>query len=229
MNKTALALLSLVAVTATSGVASARTPQKVPAKGAPVPICNFLVGAKGAGKTLLAADDQLDILSADIGSDKVNFTVVLRLANLAPTDLNTPGGRNYYLQFTAPGQPNTLYVSAGIDPVQDNTAVLLDTQTFDFGALVPAAGGASTYTSAGTTATGKIDYTAHTITINVPVAAWSTLAKMNPGVVLSAVEADATYVVGVAGTGLIEKGNTVAATKSFTLGVPTCVVPGKLG
>lgn len=199
-------------------------------------ICNLMTGQPGAGQTKTGADPQLDILSADLGSDAKNFTAVLRMSSLSATDTNTPGGRNYYVQFNAPGQANVMYVSAGIDPVQDALPAVslpvygsVKPPTFDYGSLVPQAGGSSLYTSAGKgDATGKIDYTAHTITINVPVPSWASLAKMTPGVKLTAIEADATYIVGVAGSGNVQKGDTITAAKPFVLGTPSCVVPGKI-
>lgn len=223
MNKTAVLVLAALAATATSGVASAY------AQSGGGPACNYIVGQPGAGHTFTGSDNQMDILSADIGSDSRNVTVVLRLAALAAVDPNTSGGRTYRLTFQAPGQPDTLYISAVVDPVQNTTASTLGTQTFDFGAMVPVAGNPAHSVSAGTGATGRVDYTAHTITLNVPVASWSPLAVMTPGVVLSAVAASASYVIGAAGSGVAGTGNTVKATTGFTLGTPTCVVPGTLG
>lgn len=224
MNKTVVLALAAVVATATTGIVSAAA-----ATTGSAPACNYLVGQPGTGKTLLSADNQMDILSADIGSDSANVTVVLRLADLTALDPKAPGGRNYSLQFTAPGQARTLYLTAEVDVVQSTAGTAMGTQTFDFGALVPDGnGGAPLHVSGGRAATGALDYSAHTITLNVPVASWSPLAAMTPGVVLTSVAATATYVIGVAGSGVAGTGNTVKATTGFTLGTPTCVVPGKL-
>jgi hypothetical protein len=71
---------------------------------APKPVCKLVNDAKGDTASPApdaALDSQLDIVSADVATDRRNLTVVLRLAALTQSDAGNPQGRIYEFDFTA--------------------------------------------------------------------------------------------------------------------------------
>ncbi|MCA1711188.1 MAG: hypothetical protein LC789_05925 [Actinobacteria bacterium] len=200
-----LALGVCAALAAATGVAAAAPKAK--------PVCNLVSDAKGDGSVAGVApnDGNLDVLSADVASNGKVITAVLRLASFSAQDAQAPFGRTYYMGFSAPGAENQLYLSVGIDPVLG--------ETYDFGDLQ-----GNLYTSAGT-ATGSIDAAKGILTVTAP-ADLGGLTTLKKGVKITDLEAKTTALVGVLGSGLVATADT-ATGSSYTVGAPSCVVPGK--
>ncbi|MCU1672093.1 MAG: hypothetical protein JWN77_206 [Frankiales bacterium] len=198
-----LALGVCAALAAATGVAAAAPKAK--------PVCNLVTDAAGDAAVAGPSDKNLDILSADVASNGKVVTAVIRLAGYSDTDTQAPFGRTYYVGFNAPGDENQLYVSVGVDPVLG--------ETYDMGDLQ-----GNLYTSSGS-ASGSIDAAKGVLTVTAP-ADMGGLVSLKKGTKLTDLEAKATALVGLAGTGLVQTVDD-ATGGSYTVGTTSCVTPGK--
>jgi hypothetical protein len=206
--------LALAAVLALAGAGLAHAAAPV------APSCNLLVDDKGDAQFLGAVpnDANLDITSADVASDAKTITAVLRLAAYADTDPQSPLGRGYYVLFNAPGLDFPIYFNMQITP---------DLTRFAWGDRETLATGNGSYVKKGD-ATGVIDAAKGEIRISVPVSDVKGIAKVAPGAKLSSLTANATAVLGTSATGgLVSTVDDAASSKTYTMGTPSCVVPGK--
>jgi hypothetical protein len=204
-----LALGVCAAVAAATGVASAAPKAK--------PVCNLITDAKDdAG--VVTAQPGMDILSADIATDKKNITAVFRLAG-APTAANpqAPGGTDYYFSFTTADASDPQFLHMSLPPVGAPTFATGQTTSV---------GGQNTSTDDGDVATGSI--AGNVVTITAPTSAFGGRINLKPGHKLNGLTAEVFAQIGVPGVGgLLENVDTGSASKSYVAGTPSCVVPGK--
>ena len=201
----ALALALLPALLA-AGAATA-----APAKAKPV--CDLIKDAAGDGAVVTASAD-LDILSGDLASDGKKITAVLRLAG-DPSAANPQalGGKNYYVSFTAGGQPQ--FLAAEFAPV------LGATYSTGFEEDVNGVGNKTSDTEP---ATGKVD--GNVITITAPLSAFGGRASLKPGKKLSGLTAEVFALVGTGATGGLLALADDATGSGYTAGAASCVKPG---
>ena len=203
--------LAIAGISTQAGAASKPKPKPVK------PVCNLLTDDAGDASFLPGvADDNLDILSADVATSAKTLTVELRLKSYSATDTNAPFGRNYYVLFSAPGQPNPIFLSYSVGPLASSAS---------YGDLEPGAG-ASSYTPKGT---ATVAVAGTNITLSAPIADLSSLAAIKPGTKLTDLNANATVLVGVpdnpaVGTpGVVFSADTATGGKSYIAGTPSCV------
>lgn len=198
-----------------AGHASAATKAK--------PVCNLITDDAGDAN-LIGPDpnhDALDILSADLATDKKNVTAVIRVKKLATTDPTiAPTGMRWQLSFTQDGEIIALAAHASA------TGVI----TYDGSYKTTAEKTGHIYTGG---FTGTFDATANEIHITAPVSLLSGQATLKPGTMLSDLAADAYSDVSVqvpqAGVGAADAIpiDTATSAKPYAAGTPSCVTPGK--
>lgn len=209
-----------VAVTGSLVLSSLVAGGAVAAPAKPKPVCNLFTDAKGDGTGLLLTDrdylpndPQLDILSGDVASDGKTITAVLRLADLQKTDANAPTGRTYYVNF-------------GVGEVELNLSAAVDSD----GSATYNAGYQDTASRAGLGAvTGVLDLAKKEVRIHAPLTIFKDKAVLKAAGRLDYVEGLAQRYIGnrTAGRGVTPSADTTESGKSYTLGAPSCVVPGK--
>ena len=224
-TRAVLALSAILAGGVSAGAANAaiKKPKPVP------PVCNLVTDGAGDGEiralttgpAVPVADDNTDILSADIASDAKNITAVIRLKAVGASDQYAPTGTAYLLQFTAVGHDLPIYLLAS-NPTGG-------TPVGKFGDVD------------GTSLTSKGDATVtianNEVHITAPVAAVTAAlgAKLGAGSKLSGLSVRTGGIFGNApGNGAPIGGgyatlyyDTADGVKSYTAGAKSCVTPGK--
>jgi hypothetical protein len=204
-----LALSVCAAVAAATGIASAAPKAK--------PVCNLITDDKDdAG--VVTAQPSMDILSADVASDKKNITAVFRLAG-APTAANpqAPGGTDYYFSFTTSDVADPQFLHMSLPPVGAPTFATGQTTSV---------GGQNTSTDDADAATGSI--VGNVVTITAPTSAFGGRINLKPGHKLTGLTADVYAQVGVPGVGgLLENADTASGPKPYVAGTASCVPVGK--
>lgn len=208
------ALAVTVLVVASFGVATSNAAAK--------PVCNLVEDAKGDTFLVRSQDTAgaygpdepaVDIVSADLASDKTNITAVIRVAKLAKTSGTAPTGLTFRLQFaSASEQDENMYLSASTTG---------STDTFVAGTRAITANLSTKIADA----TGVFDLAKSEVRITVPLKVFAAQG-LKPGAVLSLTGLDQTA------SRLLPNGGGVFADvarseKSYTAGTPSCVVPGK--
>ena len=205
-----LAIGVCAALAAATGVASAAAPKAKP-------VCNLITDDKDdAG--VVTAQPGMDILSADVASDKKNVTAVFRLAG-PPSAPNpqAPGGTDYYFSFTTSDASDPQFLHMSLPPVGAPTFATGQTTSV---------GGQNTSTDDADAATGSV--TGNVVTITAPVSAFGGRINLKAGHKLTGLTAEVFAQVGVPGVGgLLENVDTASGSKSYVAGTPSCVVPGK--
>ncbi len=228
----ALALVAVAAVMA-SGVA-----QAAPAKGkkpAP-PVCNliedtksdtFLVRSQDSQKAYGPQEDALDLVSEDVASDGVTLTAVVRVVKLATRVGSAPGGTDYRVQFTIPGQDGTkenFVLNARTDSSGAPSFLL---------ALRTIVGASQSVSQKVADATGAFDLAKNEVHISVPVASVKSGSNVlgKDGLLLFSgldqTSSRSTFVNPATGTATATFADVTATEKSYKVGTPSCVVPGK--
>ena len=155
----------------------------------------------------------LDITSVDVASDAKNITAVVRVTKLAKTAQSAPGGLSFRVQFATPDQSDeNLYLNAFTNGSAD---------AFSAGTRAITANVATKLADV----TGVFDLVKNEVRITAPLA---TFAKqgVKPGVVVSFDGLDQTASRGLAAD-RAAFADVALSEKSYTLGAPSCVVPGK--
>lgn len=205
-----LAVGVCAALAAATGVATAAAPKAKP-------VCNLITDDKGdAG--VVTAQPSMDILSADIASDKKTVTAVFRLAG-PPTAPNpeAPGGTDYYFSFTTSDASDPQFLHVSVPPAGAPTFATGQTTSV---------GGQNTSTDDADPATGSI--VGSVVTVSAPTSAFGGRISLKPGRKLLGLTADVYAQIGVPGVGgLLENADTAAASKPYVAGTASCVVPGK--
>lgn len=229
--KTRAAVLALaLLVPAGAGVAAA-APK---AKPKPVkPVCNLVADAAGDAEVNgVPGGAGDDIVGGDVASDGTTLTGVVRMAGLAANDPEWLNGRSYFLEFTAPGSPDVLYLQARAYP----TGVIY---SYGYSGVDPTSGINTSYSLG--PATGVIDVAAKEVRVSAPVKGFvdGAKAKLARGAKLSGLGA---RVFRQGGQGLVpsqEVGGTrvplsglnvlfdEAFGTSYVVGTPSCVAVGK--
>ncbi|MCU1590343.1 MAG: hypothetical protein JWP11_1599 [Frankiales bacterium] len=211
-----------------AGYASA-APAK-PAK----PVCNLVTDPKGdAGVSGKAGADGDDIVSADIASDGKSITGVVRTAALAAVDPQAPLGRSYFVNFSAPGSADVLFLSARTYPTGT-------TFVFGYSGVDPTSGVNTSYTLG--QATGAVDTAKGEVRITAPISGFVTgaKAKLAPGAKLSGIGAQVYRIFGqgVVPSQTAPTGQRIpigglnllfddAVGGPYLMGTPSCVAVGK--
>lgn len=203
-----------------SGAALAAPKAKPKPAPKPKPVCNLVTDAKGDGTgfvltdmNYLPNDPQLDIVSGDVASDGKTITGVLRLADLQASDSSAPTGRTYYVNF-------------GVGDVELNLSAAVDAD----GSATYAAGFQDTASRARLgDATGVLDLVKKEVRIHAPLSVFGEKAPMKVGSKLDYVEGLAQRYVGnrTAGRGVTPSADATEPGLGYTIGAPSCVVPGK--
>jgi hypothetical protein len=200
------------------------------------PVCNLVTDAAQDTFAVRSQDsegkygpqvDELDILSMDLASNAKTLTGVIRVAKLATTTQTAPGGTDYRIAFSLPGQ----------DPTVEN--FFLDARTtsagvpsFLLGLRTVVAGGQST-TAKLADATGTFDLAKNQVRIHVPLGAVKSAADwLVPGKKLSFSGLDQTsarqvLVNPATNVGTATFADVAASDKIYTAGALSCVTPGK--
>ena len=217
MNARLTALLAVTVLTC-AGAGAAEAAAKKPKPKPAAPVCNLVQDGPGDGRGLNGANDQLDILSADIASDAAHLTAVLRLkAAPAADDQNSPVGKLYTVGFTA-GKAGDVFLQARLTK----------------------AGGAAYSANSGTAAkfnTGSATgaFTGTEVRISVPLSSLVIAGALKPGSSFSALNAGSRVLTlttaGVPGEQDSLSGTTAGddasadGKKTYTAGAASCVTP----
>jgi hypothetical protein len=229
------AVLLAASLVLVGGAGTAVSASAAPAKAKVKAVCNLVQDDKGdanVGGAVPGADGD-DIVTADIASDKASITGVVRTAALAAVDPQAPLGRSYFVEFTAPGRADVLFLSARTYPTGTQFV-------YGYSGVDPTSGINTSYTLG--QATGVIDAAKGEVRITAPIASFITgaKAKLGPGAKLSAVSSKVYRIFGqgvvpsqtaptgqripVGGLNLLLDD---AAGGSYVMSTPSCVVVGK--
>lgn len=230
MRPTVRTILSLAAVSlvAAGGTAVAAPKAK--------PVCNliedakgdtFLVRAQDAQKAYGPQEDAFDLVSQDVAADGKTLTGVFRVAKLATTAGTAPGGLDYKIQFAVPGQDATkenFILNARTDRAGAPSYILVLKTVLAQGQSISAkiADG-----------TGTFDMAKNEIRMHVPIAAVkSASSTLAAGAELTfkgldQTTARSTVVNPATGTATAAFADVATTEKTYKLGTPSCVIPGK--
>jgi hypothetical protein len=192
------------------------------------PVCNLVQDAKddtfalryqetihdlGGPGLYGPAEPALDIVSADVAADAKTITAVIRLNKLAKSAASAPGGLSYRVQFSAPGESDeNMYLSA---------ATTGTTDTFVAGTRAITANLSTKLADA----TGVFDLAKNEIRISAPLATFAAQG-VKAGVPLSFSGLDQTS-ARLTPTGTSSFADVARSEKTYKVGAPSCVVPGK--
>jgi hypothetical protein len=184
------------------------------------PPCKTILDPEGDS----AHGASLDIVSADIASDRKTVTAVIRLASISKTNPDAPTGQGYYFDFTAGGEA-PIFLSYTITPT---------TESFNYGYVDTATGGGLHRSI--DAAKGVVDTAKKEIRISAPVGAWTTYGNPKVGSKITGITLSTYWVVGAyvpnptngssTGGGSLQPADD-ASGKTYVAGSPSCVVPGK--
>jgi hypothetical protein len=228
--RAAILVLALLPVGAATTALGATKP-----KPKPLPkVCNLIVDDAGDEKYngAVPGDGNDDIVSGDLSSNGKVITGVLRLAALAQPDPMSPLGEGYFLEFSAKGADNTLFLSARTYPTGTK-------YVFGYSAADPTSGINTSYTIG--TATGSVDTAKKEVHITAPNAGFAPAGtKLTLGTKLLGPAATSYRIVGQAVVpsqsvggqrvpigGLLLPFDTASSSKSYVVGQASCVTPGK--
>lgn len=198
-----VAALAVTGLSATADAASRKPP------------CNTIIDPAGDS----AHGASLDILSADIASNKKVVTAVFRLAAISKSNSDAPTGQGYYFDFTAGGE-TPIFLSYSVTPT---------TEAFNFGWV-----DGTIHRTIGA-ASGVVDTAKKEIRISAPVGSWTTYGNPKVGSKITGVTLNTYWVVGAyvpnplggtSGGGSLQPADD-AAGKTYVAGSASCVTPGK--
>ncbi|HEX8001754.1 MAG TPA: hypothetical protein VF519_03575 [Mycobacteriales bacterium] len=198
-----------------------------PAASAAGVACHLVVDPKGDqshGTDLVPSSvyvsPDLDVVGADVASNKRHLTAVVRTASLREVDTDAPTGRAYAVLFTVNGHRYRLAATYGPDGYvgtasdEDKGAglggasVVLDHAKREVRISAPAA---TFGVAAGNVISGLAVTTGHHYGTNSP--------KVVPGA--------AGYGAYVGGAGLTDETDTASSTRTYVAGSRSCVTPGR--
>jgi hypothetical protein len=195
---------------------------------AAAPVCNLVQDAKddtfalryqetihdlGGPGLYGPAEPALDIVSADVAADAKTITAVLRVNKLAKSASSAPGGLAFRVQFSAPGEDDeNMYLSATTTGTADT--VVAGTRAITANLSTKLAD-----------ATGVFDLAKNEIRISVPLATFAAQG-VKAGTPLSFDGLDQTS-ARLTPTGTSSFADVALSDKTYKVGAPSCVVPGK--
>ncbi len=232
MKTRATLLATSLLLTAGAGYASA-APKPRPKPKPVKPVCNLVIDDKGDSTyNNVPGSASDDIVSADVASDGVTITGVVRVAGLTTPDPQAPFGRAFFAEFTAAGSADVLFLSARTYP-QGTQFV------YGYRGVDPTSGLNTSYTLGA--ANGVVDTAKGEVRISTPVKGFvdGAKAKLAMGSKLSALTATTWRMAGqgfvpsqsVGGTRVPLGGLLLpfddATGGTYVVGTPSCVAVGK--
>jgi hypothetical protein len=202
--------LAVAVSLAAAGSVSAATKPK------PKPVCKLVTDAAGDASLTTAAvippnEAGLDITSADIAANAKVITGVLRLADLAEP-ATAPFGYSAVLFFNVPTSDNPLYFRYATSPLLGTTA--------EFGWDNPAADGGLTPLG---DAAVVVDQAKKEIRMSAPLKGFADQASIKLGTKVTSLTANTSRDL----VALLVYADLAEGSKSYVVGQPSCVVPGK--
>lgn len=194
------------------------------------PVCNLVTDAPGDAFFFAGSGpttDSLDVLSADVATNKHNITAVVRVKKLAATDPTfSPTGLQWNFTFTAEGQDFTF--TALTDPTGK--------PTYEASYSDKTTGQGNLY--AGDTVTGVFDVAKSQITMTAPIDVLAAQADFKVGSKLTGLDAAAGRIIAIPeATGKLGGGSLLTlnpasnddatSTKEYVVGAPSCVIVPK--
>ncbi len=223
----ALAASLVLSSVAASGALAA------PAKGKAKPACNLIIDEKNDTFALRSQDsagafgpqeDALDIVSGDIASDGKVLTAVLRVKKMALTAGSSPAGLSFRVQFT----------HCGVD--EDTNLFLSGRSSAGGGTQVFTAGRRAITANVSTKladAKGVFDVAKSEVRITAPLDVFKSVGggiKKGTKLQLGDLDQTASRFVAVnpaTGADTATFADVTRSVSSYTVGAPSCVVPGK--
>ncbi len=142
------------------------------AKPKPKPVCNLIQDATGdGGASEVPGNASDDIVSGDVASDGKTITGVVRLAELAQPDPQSPLGRAYMMEFGVKGAESLLFLSARVYPTGTK-------YIFGYSGVDPNTGVNTSYTLGD--ATGVVDVAKKEVRISAPNASFAPAGSKLP-------------------------------------------------
>jgi len=199
--------LALVASLSAAGFAGAATRPK------PKPVCKIITDVTGDSAlttaTPVGSDDAFDIVSGDLAANAKTITGVIRVAK-AGDPSTAPFGHGFVMTFSAPGSANPLYLRYSSSPAFG--------EAYEFGYDDPTNG----LTTLGD-ASGVVDTAKNEIRISAPLRGFDAQAVIKPGMKLTNITAQTSRDF----IALLIYADVAESSKSYVVGYPSCVVPGK--
>ena len=191
---------------------------------APKPVCNLIVDEKGDTFLLRTQDgagafgpreDALDIVGGDLASDGKVITGVLRVVKLAKSAPTSPSGVSFRLQFAMPNQEDSnLYMTANAVGGAESFAVGVRNVALNTSTKLA-------------DAKGVFDVAKSEVRISAPLSAFSSVSGgIKPGMKLTFADLDQTS-SRPSGLGPSVFADVTQSPKTYTVGTPSCVAPGK--
>ncbi|MCU1590746.1 MAG: hypothetical protein JWP11_2002 [Frankiales bacterium] len=218
------AVAVLLCASAVAGGAATAAPKKPAAP----PVCNLVEDAKAdtfllryqdtahdlSGQSAYGpAEPALDIVSADVAADAKTITAVIRVDKLAKSASSAPGGLAFRVQFASASESDeNMYLSATTDGTKD---------TFVAGTRAITANLSTKLADA----TGVFDLAKNEIRISAPLATFAAQG-VKAGAPVSFSGLDQTS-ARLTPTGSSSFADVATSAKGYTVGAPSCVVPGK--
>ncbi len=192
----------------------------IPGAPARAATCNQVTDRAGDARDMAGANDSLDILSADVGSDAKTVTAVIRVKKLLETSPTAPQTRNYYLMFSTNKPSARMFLTAQI--YQGGVA------RYGWGTIGPVDPlGVLTLYDDGFgvlhRATGFLDVAKNEIHVSALVSELSAKGGVAPGAKLAKLEAATFYQLGF----FIFESDAAESKVDYVAGSPSCVTPGK--
>jgi hypothetical protein len=187
------------------------------------PVCNLFADDKGDPYVVRQepdakqADDALDLVSADVGTNATTFTMVIRLAKLATPPATSPVGATYQMTFNLSGdESETLYyVLVSTDPSGAGYS--------EFGTRMPLPAVTSTSTVLGTP-TPVVDVAHSQVRASFPLSLFGSGVTLKKGVT-KVLPVELTAGRGTHGRGVFA--DDASGSKLYPLGAASCVTVGK--
>lgn len=205
----ATCLLVAVSLAAAGSVSAATRPK-------PKPVCKLITDATGDASLTTAApippnEPGLDITSADLAANAKVLTGVLRLASLgAPS--SAPLGYSGVLYFNVPTSDNPLYFRYATSPVGGTTAEFGWDNPDPDGGLTPLGDAAVV-----------VDQAKKEIRMSAPLKGFADQASIKLGTKITGMTANTSRDL----VALLVYADLAEGSKSYVVGQPSCVTPGK--
>jgi hypothetical protein len=191
-----------------------------PAK--PKPVCNLVQDAESDTFLLRYQDtagaygpqeDSLDIVSADLASDAKTLTGVIRVKSLAAAAATSPGGVSYDINFTTPDIASPVYVRAVVPSSGEPTAEAGTRENAVVTSIATPLGDG----------TVVVDTKKNEVRFSFPLADFTPAGGLKPGAKLTFGDVTTGRAAGSRGV----FADAATSDKTYTVGAPSCVVPGK--
>ncbi|HVE74556.1 MAG TPA: hypothetical protein VNA30_05630 [Mycobacteriales bacterium] len=226
MSRRLISALTVLGVSVALVGGAAAAPKKKPAPKPLPPACNLVVDEAGdTASAPFPASDTIDIKSADVASDGVTVTAVLRVFKYTENDPGTIYGKRYIIAFEGAGL-KPMYLRALDYPGNVAPAAVRDQVAlpFDFGTTeVNATTGQTQYASKGP-ATGTINASTGEITVSAKAADFDAagFGKLAKGGIIKNINAVTFRRVG----NQLYDGDTASSRKTYVVGQASCVKVG---